>query len=386
MEVIFSGRSNSGRPPQAEALQAVRIAEASGLEPIMLAYHPVANVNPYQALTYRRFGESGIGVLPLYDREWAGSLASLRSFGVRVALHLHWTSWVLDGAVSELDAQERVHDAIGWLDELRKAGIALIWSLHNILPHDVVYREAQVRLQQWLVDNADVVHVLNGHTVDATAHLLTIQPAKVLHGPHPNYRGAYPDFLSREQARGMLGLDPDEIVYVMVGAIKAYKGISRLLPALDQLPTDPPRRLLVAGKADSSVAAEQFVAECRRHARVLIDNRTVPEGDMQIYLRAADVAVLPYQQTLNSGAALLALSFGLPVVAPAVGDLAETLTEDCAELFDPGQVDGFQAALTRSDRLLGPDARLAAVARAEQFDPDVLSRALARELRRRLAA
>lgn len=359
------------------------MAEASAKEPMLLAYHPVANVNPYQSLIYGRFAECGVGVLPLYDRADASSLACLQGFDIPVVLHLHWTAWVLSGAVDERDARARVDQAIAWLEGLKQSGIRLMWSIHNILPHDIVFVRQQTRLQQWLVDHADVLHVLNQNTPQAVQHIMTIPPHKMIYAPHPNYIGAYASSITREQARMALGIDVDEIVYVMVGAIKAYKGIGHLIDAVERLGTTPPRRLLVAGKSDGGASAADFVRECRRHPRILIDDRRIAENEMQIYLRAADIAVLPYQRALNSGAAMLSLSFGIPVVAPAVGALVEVLSDDCGELFEPGDVEGFINALRKADRLITKEARIAAVAAAKKYDPAEISRAFALELRRR---
>ena len=41
-------------------------------------------------------------------------------------------------------------------------------------------------------------------------------------------------------------------------------------------------------------------------------------------MNAADVVALPYAETFNSGAALLALSFNRPIVAPASGSFPKT--------------------------------------------------------------
>lgn len=351
---------------------------------MLLAYHPVANVNPYQTLVYRRFAESGVGVLPLFDADDSMSLAAMARLGVPVAFHLHWTSWVLKGATSPQEAEARVDRTIEWLDRLSASGIALVWTIHNVLPHDVIFESAQSRLQQWLAHHADVVHVMNAGTVSAARHVMDVPVEKTLLVPHPSYVGAYPDLYSRDQARAILNLDPDEIVYVIAGALKAYKGIGRLIPALDGLGANPPRRLLVVGKPDESSEADAFVRDCVQHSRVLIDSRTVPDSSMALYLRAADLAMLPYERTLNSGAMLLALSFGLPIIAPATGAMAEILTEDCAEIYDPATPVGFEVALQKADRLLGGEAGAAARRLADRFDADSLSRQFAHGLRRRL--
>jgi glycosyltransferase involved in cell wall biosynthesis len=53
----------------------------------------------------------------------------------------------------------------------------------------------------------------------------------------------------------------------------------------------------------------------------------VPDSEIQVYLRAADLVVLPFSETLNSGSALLALSFDRPVLVPRQGALAELASE-----------------------------------------------------------
>ena len=47
--------------------------------------------------------------------------------------------------------------------------------------------------------------------------------------------------------------------------------------------------------------------------------RYIPDAELQVWLRAADVVVLPFRDILTSGSAILALSFGRAVVAPALG-------------------------------------------------------------------
>ena len=67
-----------------------------------------------------------------------------------------------------------------------------------------------------------------------------------------------------------------------------------------------------------------------------------------------------------------------------MGSLADVLTADCAEMYDPSDIDGFSEALTRSDRLLDAKASAAARGLAERFDADAQSRLFAAHLHRRL--
>ncbi|HLY39427.1 MAG TPA: hypothetical protein VKU61_15390, partial [Candidatus Binatia bacterium] len=76
--------------------------------------------------------------------------------------------------------------------------------------------------------------------------------------------------------------------------------------------------------------------------------RHVPDAEVQVFMNAADLVVLPYRAVLSSGAAMLALSFGRGIVAPRVGCLAELERTGAAILYDPAVADGLAAALRRA--------------------------------------
>jgi glycosyltransferase involved in cell wall biosynthesis len=78
---------------------------------------------------------------------------------------------------------------------------------------------------------------------------------------------------------------------------------------------------------------------------VTLDVRPIPNEELQDYFRAADVAVCPYERTLNSGAALMATSFDLPVIGPRVGGFIDNLGESCAYLYEQGSDEGLLAAM-----------------------------------------
>jgi glycosyltransferase involved in cell wall biosynthesis len=69
----------------------------------------------------------------------------------------------------------------------------------------------------------------------------------------------------------------------------------------------------------------------------------------------------------SSGALLLALSFGLPVVAPYVGTAAELVGTEAGELFRPG---GLTAALGSARTADHPARAAAATAVARRYGWD----------------
>src|SRR5262249_1289312 len=62
-------------------------------------------------------------------------------------------------------------------------------------------------------------------------------------------------------------------------------------------------------------------------------------------MAASDCVVLPYREILTSGAAVLALSFGKPVVAPARGALIDVITHNSGKLFSPYTNESLSGAM-----------------------------------------
>jgi glycosyltransferase involved in cell wall biosynthesis len=367
-----------------EAVRALRALSGYPGEPILLGYHPVARMNPYQGLLYQGSWEAGIAAVPIVRPERVPELTQLVSRGFTGVLHLHWLNLVLADAGSPADARKATDAFLRDLDGFRKAGGRLAWTVHNILPHASRHDEQEARLRGGVVERCDVVHVMTPQTPEQVRSWFQIPDEKVLFVEHPSYAGAYEDWISRAQARHELGIMPDEVVYAVVGAIRPYKGLNELLDAWERLDDGRPRRLVIAGGPSEEDGVAEALERAAVHPTVLLHARQIPSDEIQLFLRAADVAVLPYTRSLNSGAQLLALTFGLPVIVPAGGGLEEVVDTRFARTFEPGDTDDLARALLAADELLGADARAAALEEAERRSPAVLSARFAHGLRERL--
>lgn len=359
-----------------DAVHAAQYLEAMGHpRPVLMAYNPVARVNTYSILMYSRLWDHGIAPLALLRITDLDTLFPvIERLGMRIVLHQQWTSDILGDAASEIDAKTRSEDFVSLLDKFLDVGGRLVWTVHNVLPHGTRFPHIEAAMQQAVADRAQAIHVLNSGTVQAAAKWFRIRPEKATHIPHPNYAGSYPDIVARDQARYELDLLPDEVVYSFVGAIKPYKGLEQLLDAFDVVVKDGrPRRLLVAGNPDGDPVTQALLDRCLLHPYVVLHPARVPDSDLQFYLRAADVAVLPYQRSLNSGVLMLALSFGLPVVAPRTPSTADIVSPAVARTFQPGDTDSLTEAIIAADELLTPAAREEAVRIARTYDPGPLA-------------
>lgn len=372
MKSVFSGFVASSASPMAEVMSAYHATRRDIADQHLLAYTPVARMNPYQALIYKSFSDEGIMTVPLLQPGKFIDLQDLPLNPKTKSLHLHWNSWMTQGMQDEQRARMMGLGMAGRLKRLQKKGFNIIWTVHNVYPHDALHVDVELEIQQEIANSADILHVMSPSTIEAMSGITDIDPAKVLISPHPSYKGAYPDFISREEARSTFGIAGDEIVFVIFGALKAYKGLLRTLLAFDQLVAKNPLqrfRLLVAGKSDGSGEAEEFVRRCLVHPNVLIENSAIPFDKVQYFMRAGDVGLVHYARSLNSGAALLYGAFDLPIVAsstptfrselhlgstcfvegPEASDLAESMQQS-AEMLEDDQIESslreFQSNLS----------------------------------------
>jgi glycosyltransferase involved in cell wall biosynthesis len=106
-----------------------------------------------------------------------------------------------------------------------------------------------------------------------------------------------------------------------------------LLAAFQQLVrNDESYRLIIAGEVQKG--NEKYLEEVQRtvtreldQEQIILKTQFVPDEEMEVYLKAADVLVLPYNEIFQSGVLFLGYSFGLPVIATDVGSFREEIVE-----------------------------------------------------------
>jgi glycosyltransferase involved in cell wall biosynthesis len=150
---------------------------------------------------------------------------------------------------------------------------------------------------------------------------------------HP-INDAFPDTdLTSAEAKRRLGLRNDEKAILCFGRIKPYKGIEHLLEAFRTLARrDASYRLIIAGEVQKENEGylsqiKQMIPTELERGQVILRVQFIPDEEMELYLKAADVMVLPYNEIFQSGVLFLGYSFGLPVVATDVGSFREEIVE-----------------------------------------------------------
>ena len=136
--------------------------------------------------------------------------------------------------------------------------------------------------------------------------------------------------LSRAEARRELALPDDGPLFACLGFVHPDKGYERAIAAVRRLPG---ARLYVLGEVrdrnERNLAyARRLAEEAAGEDRIVIDERYLDEGELDVWTAAADAVVLPYRRSWSSGALARAQALGTPAVVTDVGGLADQASDD----------------------------------------------------------
>jgi glycosyltransferase involved in cell wall biosynthesis len=341
---------------------------------LVVAVFPLPAVsagNPYiarlhEALERRgvRFVAPELGLTPRFAANARGRVD---------VVHLHWLEYIVRVAGTNLESMARTHVRVARyalaLRMLRANGIRIVWTVHNRRPHERPFPWLDEPLFRYTARMSDALVL---HTPTAARYVATdLQraiPAWI--APHPHYRGAYPaDGRPRAEQRAAYGLDPSSFVYLMFGQVRDYKRIPEAVRAFRELP-DRDANLIVAGAPRDDAAVAEIRAAAAGDERVTTLLRHVPDEEVSTLFELADAAVLNQREIFTSGALLLALSYGLPVVAPAEGSAGDVANGPALETFDEGELPRALRAIRSGEAAVRRGAALRAI---EGYTHDALA-------------
>jgi glycosyltransferase involved in cell wall biosynthesis len=233
-----------------------------------------------------------------------------------------------------------------FLKLLRLSGLKLVYTVHNVLPHDTGKKFVNVYRRVYAEMDALICH-----TDDAKYQLVrefSVDPARIWVIPHgPFLHDAAPR--SKAEARAALSLPSDETLVLWQGIIRPYKGLDFLLEGWRRIDAGSLNaRLIIAGSGEPSLMQEirNRVAELGLEDSVQLDLRFVPNEDLATYYQAADVAVFPYKAVTASGALMTAIAFRKAIIATRLPAFLEVLEDQkTAVLIDYGDCDALVRSL-----------------------------------------
>jgi glycosyltransferase involved in cell wall biosynthesis len=304
----------------------------------LIFYPDYRRANPYQTLLYEH-------VDPAFT-VCAGSIddarAQLALQGRRereVIFHLHWEDAPLRAIKKPEEAAREARRFTAELDRFVDAGGRLIWTKHNLRPHDFIHADLAEEISAVVAQYAETIIVHAPAVINAVSDHYGLDRKRFTLQVHGNYRRHYPT-VAREPAREALAIPSERRCLLLFGRLTSYKGGDLLIEALSDL-DDPSLHLLVAGKQPF----DRLDIPERLHSRATVIDRFVDDLEVANLFAAADAVALPYREILTSGTLFLALSAERPVILPRLPTLLDAAQDEMSFSYRPGDRESLKAAL-----------------------------------------
>jgi D-inositol-3-phosphate glycosyltransferase len=152
---------------------------------------------------------------------------------------------------------------------------------------------------------------------------------KVLVIPHGNYLNAIHDGPPFTEARKVLKLPSGCPVILFFGQIKKVKGLDILLNSLAPVVEKfPDVKLIIAGKVwkDDFSKYKRLIIKNNLTENVDLHIRYINDYEIPYFFNSANLVVLPYRKIYQSGVLLMAMSYGVPVLASDINGMTEIIT------------------------------------------------------------
>lgn len=296
----------------------------------------------YTTCYYGALQDSGARVI---EGDFAGRWLLANRRGVDY-LHLNWPSFIYREDRSAIVSLKKFVRFFFLLVLTRICGIRLLWTAHNLYPHDRNKIAALDRLGRKILVSLSYRVFAHGKS----AALAITQEFPGVHGklviiPHGNWIGFYADECSRVTARARLNIPADQFVFLFLGLCKEYKNLEYLIKCFQNGPFGEAALWIVGRFQEAEYSARVKAQIEHQPQRIYLEDRFVPNDDLQYYLKACNAVVLAYTDILTSGSAMLAISFGRPVIAPRLGHLQDVINPDCGVLYNPSDNEGLSRAM-----------------------------------------
>jgi glycosyltransferase involved in cell wall biosynthesis len=277
--------------------------------------------NPYQNLLANSIRVTGVNVgFENYPDEEFALFRTARKYPKVRAIHLHWVHPYMARIFwSGSGAKAYVRTLLLALDVLlvRLRGVKVIWTVHNLVSHESPDERREITARRWLARASTRLVFHSAPARERVERLLSLglaHKSEII--PHGHLGGMYAaDQVREQQLRQQWRIAASERVVLFFGGIRRYKGVSRLLQALRELP-GLPLRLIIAGRAFEKDLEREIESAARDDHRVIAYLGFIPDSDVHPLHSIAHIVAVPFERTLTSSSVTLAMSLGKALLLP----------------------------------------------------------------------
>ena len=286
--------------------------------------------NPYLQLLYKALLEKPSSEIKLSSNSLlTPGFVFKRIFGEKSVFHHHWFE---------------CRDVRTFLNTLWKIGILaiyklfggkIVWTVHNLRPHQQKWRRVNFFLRRIWSRLPHRIHVHCHSAINSVSELYGIPDDRFFVISHPPYPAT---LLPSVDARRRLTerypavqLPPSASLFLMFGYIAKYKGILEVARIFKY--GNPDKILLIAGSLKRRNQAYFDDLKSLQGNNVIIIPKHIPDSDVPLFFNSAEAVIFNYHEILESGGVALARSYRKNLIIPNKGCPGE-LTGETIQKFD----------------------------------------------------
>lgn len=337
------------------------------VDKIKVAFFPFSwhKGNPYMDLLADGLRQAGVDVEPItIDEPYIKWLIENRKI-IKV-LHFHW----LHPLYSKKTKRQTITGFSRFVLRLlvaRIIGYRIIWTMHNLFPHEKIFPlvDRFVRLFMVIIAHTIIVHCEKAKEELSRNFYRRNNVAVIPIGIYPQLSTKS---VNPKKIRENMGISPTNLVFLSFGQIRPYKGLEDLIKLFKKVDNSDVT-LIIAGSTKSSELERDLKILAAEDKGIILKIQWFDDIELHQLLSCADVIVLPFKDVLTSSTVMLAFSYAKPVVAPDLGCLPYLIDAQSGFLYDPNRPEGLKNAinetLNHKDQLVGMG--MAALKKAQMF-------------------
>ena len=324
----------------------IPISESTTLRGGVASLPPPLVANPYQRLLCEQLEELGLTLVEGARLKLGWLWRSRRSVDV---LHFHWPQSYYrfrrgPRFIRPAGPWLKLAAFVRRLEPARRLGYLLVWTVHQVYPHETTSRRLDGGAGTALARRCDLLLAHDRSTARRVRDEFGVRAESVEIVPHASYGGVYRAGRTREEVRAELGIPLDAFVFLCFGELRAYKDLETVLRGFGEASL-PHATLVVAGGVtdERTASCVRTVAATDPGVGALLD--FVAYDRVAELFAACDAAVLARADGGTSGSLLLALSLDRLMVVPSMPAYQEIVAGTARWYFAPHDAASLGRAL-----------------------------------------
>jgi glycosyltransferase involved in cell wall biosynthesis len=263
--------------------------------------------NPYMYLMYKNIEKKNVKFIRnvgYLNRD----LVFINKDKVQI-LHFYWNNAIdVDKNLFSLFFRLLIHS--GLLLLARCKGFKLVETVNNLYPHDIKRRRYIIAILNFF--HFKVMHkvlVFSDFEKQVLKARFFCSEKKITLLKHVNYIDIAKRIPTLE-ARSKIGIESKDRIFIYFGAIRPYRGIDKLIEVFKTRK----EILLMAGFTRDDKYKDHILDLCKNAGNIYTRIKVLTHADLCLYINAADIVILPFNNVYSSGSIALAQSLGKPLI------------------------------------------------------------------------